>query len=213
MQRILSNPEILAKLQKGLEQMSTSLRTLSKICGLLMQPGAEFPDPTQSDQPASSDSDESSSEPLPPALKWDKEITNWLFSKECRWGPKHAKHVAEYAIGKKWRADSLGHVWMYTGPSHGLEPVQVENRQNWRKTTMCKLEELYDKYCDELENAKEYLIHNKAKDTGWWREVRCTRQRRLHNVIKAKPIRLKDFIKIMQELHCELAPLRGRKNN
>ena len=121
--------------------------------------------------------------------------------------------MAEYAIGKKWRADSLGHVWMYTGPCEGLEPVQVENRQNWRKTTMCKLEELYDKYCDELENAKEYLIHNKARDTEWWREVRCTRQRRLHNVIKAKPIRLKDFIKIMQELHCELAPLRGRKNN
>ena len=102
---------------------------------------------------------------------------------------------------------------MYTGPCEGLEPVQVENRENWRKTTMSKVEQLYEQYCDELENTKEYLIHNKEKDTALWQEVRCTRQRRLHNVIKSKPISFKAFRKIMQDLHCELAPLRGRKNN
>ena len=36
MERILNNPEILQKLEKAFGQLSTALRTFSKVCGLLV---------------------------------------------------------------------------------------------------------------------------------------------------------------------------------
>jgi len=211
MEQLLNDPEILTKLEKGLAQMSTALRTFSKICGLLVVKSKNFSEIPQSrdkTSPDTSDSDESfESEP-----EWNTGITNWLFSKDCHWGPEHAKNVAKYAIGKNWRADSFKNVWRYVGPSNGL-PVETSNRTNWEKVSMATVQQLYDSYCNELENLKECLFHNKRKNTKLWRELRCSRQRRVNNVTSAKGISLKAFRKIMQENHSEMPPLRGRKNN
>ena len=74
---------------------------VEKICGLLVVKSKKFskiPQSRDKTSPATSDSDESfESEP-----EWNTGITNWLFSKDCHWGPEHAKNVAKYAIGKNW---------------------------------------------------------------------------------------------------------------
>ena len=76
---------------------------------------------------------------------------------------------------------------------------------------MATITKLHSNYVDELENSKEYILHSKNKENELWKSVRGSRQRRIHNVLKAKPISLKAFIKVMKETHCELPPLRGRK--
>jgi len=76
---------------------------------------------------------------------------------------------------------------------------------------MTTITTLHSTYADEMENAKEYIIHSKEKGNELWKSVRGSKQRRIHNVIKAKPVSLKTFIKLMKENHCEMPPLRGRK--
>ena len=263
MERILNSPEILQKLQKGFGQLSTALRTFSKVCGLLMvqseptvpissQPKSKS-DPenfsasegtcvccgyttdhrstwnkhiasqkhklrlqlAKKDQQASSDSDEteSSSSSEPPPLQWDKELQNWMFSKESRWGPDHALNVAHFCVGKRYRSDHLKNFWRFEGECLGIEPapLSITKPENWRKTSMTTITTLHSTYIDEMENAKEYLIYCKNKENELWKSVRGSRQRRIHNVIKAKPVSLKTFIKLMKENHCEMPPLRGRK--
>ena len=220
MERILNDPIILKKLEKGLEQMSTALRTFSKVCGLLMVeselllPTSQSGEPApvdEKDQPASSDSDETSSESQPP-LQWDKELQSWMF-KESHWGPEHALHVAQFCIGKRYRSDHLKNFWRFTGAYEGLEPgpLSITKPENWRKTSMTTITTLHSTYADEMENAKEYLIYCKNKENELWKSVRGSRQRRIHNVLKATPVSLKTFIKLMKENHCEMPPLRGRK--
>ena len=217
MERILNDPVIMAKLSKGLGQMSTCLRTFSKICDLLVVKSRESNEISQSrdvlSQPIENDSD--SSEPEEVHLEWNTETKKWLFSKESRWGPTHGKDLAKFAIGKKWRADSCKHFWRFVGPYHQLNPtpVQISNRENWRKVSENKVELLYQTYCNELENLKEILFNNKRKNTKLWRDLRCSKQRRVNNVINAKEISLKAFQKIMRDNHCDMPPLRGKKNN
>ena len=51
MERILNSPEILEKVEKGLAQLSTALRTFSKACGLLLvESGVMLPFPPREDR-------------------------------------------------------------------------------------------------------------------------------------------------------------------
>ena len=216
MERILSDPIILRKLEKGFAQMSTALRTFSKVCGLLV---------VESEQkvPISRETGEESEQKVPisseaesepgPAVLWYNELETWLFSKDCRWGPEHALYVAKFCIGKRYRADNLGGCWRYDGPCEGLEPapLSISKREHWGKTSMNTLHELHNNYSDEIENTKEFVMHCKKNKTVQWKAARVSRKRRLHNVLKAKPISLKAFIKIAKENHCDMPPLRGRK--
>ena len=169
------------------------------------------------DQQASSDSDESMVSlivtPSEPPLQWDKELQNWMFSKECRWGPEHALHAARFCVGQRYRSDHLKNFWRFEGECLGIEPapLSITKPENWRKTSMSTITTLHSTYVDEMENAKEYLIYSKNQENELWKSVRGSRQRRIHNVLKAKPVSLKTFIKLMKENHCEMPPLRGRK--
>ena len=225
MERILNNPVILKKLAKGLGQMSTALRTFEKVCGLLMVQSEQKvpisqpnPDPEQKSEQLGPiyDSDETKcalGEARSEPPHWYNELETWLFSKDCRWGPEHSLHVAKFCLGKRYRADKLGNCWTYDGPCEGLEPapLSISKREHWRKTSMTTLRELHNNYSDEIENSKDFLMHCKKQKTKIWKSVRGSRQRRFNNVLKAKPINLKAFIKIAKENHCTMSPLRGRK--
>ena len=150
-------------------------------------------------------------QPCEPTSLEVEEGTNWLFSSKCRWGPKHGTHLAEFVIGRRWRADIFKNYWKYVGPRVGLEPTehQTDCKKNWRSCSERQIVDMYETYKMELENSKDALKNCREKKTKQWKALHGSRKGRVFNVIKSKPISMKAFVKIMRINHKEFSPLRG----
>ena len=212
MDRIVRDPEILEKMEKALAQLSTAFRTLSKVFSLLMvEKGEKLPiSEKKGVKVPNEDDEETPLQNVPDPPEWQEKVQDWLFSRRCRWGPQHGKHLAEFIIGRRWRGDLLKNFWKYTGPRTLLDPglISVGERAYWQKVPESQVKALFEEYIEEIETSKEVILHAVSTQDTRWESLHGCRRGRLDNVLKSRPIPYNEFTRIMKEKHCEFPPLR-----
>ena len=171
----------LDRLHKFSTQMSTALRTFSKLVISLKKIGTKSP---RNGLDHTSDS--------------GKTLVNWIFSKHCGWKRCHGNDLAVWFLGGMYRADRCGNTWKLVGD-------EIETRSSWRKIPNSQIKTLHDTYCDIVEESKE-LVENAT--SSLFERIRPGKRLRKHNITFAKPIGLKKFVEIMKERHKQLPPLR-----
>ena len=218
MEKILSDANIMTKLEKGLGQMSTALRTFSKVCGLIAEKGRTSPDSQSSSGSVSekgrtSPDLENPEENPEPDVSWEGQVTDWVLSAKCRWGQDHGFQFGKFVIGKKWRADNLRNHWVYVGPREGLVPSKKDRdtRTNWRPCSEPSIQTLYNKYVEYLEDSKVEIHELRKFHPKEWNAIRASKRRRVDNILNATPLSEREFLKIMKDNHKDFAALRGGK--
>jgi len=174
----------LDRLQKFSAQMSTAMRTFSKLIVSLKKIG------TKSSDYALDHDSYSDTEP--------ETLVDWIFSKRCGWKQTHGKDVALWFLGGKYRADRCGNTWFRVGDN-------VEARSSWQKVPNSQIMTLYETYGDMFDESRE-LVEN-AKPS-WMKRIRPGKRLRKENIILATQIDMKEFVEIMKERHKALPPLR-----
>jgi len=179
-------------LHKCTTQLSTALRTFSKLVVSLQKPGDKKSTPR-------------TPEITCPVLKETAKIrekgqlVDWVFSKKCGWRMCHGKDVAEWLLDGKYRADRCGSTWKLIGPN-------PKHRSSWRKIPNSEVKTLYEMYTLTFDESKE-LVENATHD--WLERIRPSKAARNKNILKSTPICFKEFVKLMKEHHNKLPPLRG----
>ena len=146
------------------------------------------------------------------AKSWQDTHEEWLLSKKSRWGPTFATKFANFVIGQRWRCDNFKNVWEYIGPRTDLNPNKenIAEKRYWRIRPYTVIEELYESYVQALMCVSPDLVkQHREVDSDLWREIHRGKKARLHNVLNAKPLSRKQFIRIVKDNHKVFSPLRG----
>lgn len=177
------DPTTLDRLQKFSAQLSTAMRTFSKLVVSLQKFGTK-----SSDYGLDHELDES--------------LEEWIFSPMCRWGKNHAEDVATWFLGGRYRADRCKNTWK-------LEGNDVENRHGWKKIPNSELDMLYETYCDIVEESKDCVESAKHLGNSLWKRVRPGKRVRAENITRSTPVSMKEFVEVMKERHLALPALRS----
>ena len=202
------NPQVLKKLEKGLAQLSTGLRTLSKVCGLLSEVGdkkiPEVPEPGQKvPEPGA----------LVPNSPFDlfkqdegfqsrlRRVSFFLMMPHNRWGITPYDDVLKWLFRKKLRSDRFKNAWVHVG-------------NNWGKISQRQYEDLFQaaevfyeecqyalEECNSLAEFRKYLKCPEFKKSKW--------ERRQHWKKELTRAHMTEFTR---EVHDELPSLRGGKS-
>ena len=181
------NQEVLEKLAKGCQQMSTALRTIGKALELM------------------SKSAEPEKVVLKPQKTWKEEIYTWVFSPNSRWSLNHGYEVARFVVGKRYRGDRLGNFWKYSGGELEPSEAQVADKKNWRSVPESDILELFEDYKIMVDYVKEHVKQEKEAVS----KLCIHKQKRINNVFDAKPLPSKEFYALMKDNHKRFPNLRG----
>ena len=123
------------------------------------------------------------------AKNWQDTYEEWLLSRESRWGPEFATQFAKFVIGQRWRSDNFKNVWEYIGPRTGLNPNKenIAEKRYWRTRPYTIIEELYEKYAEELVESIDLLKQHRYDNSVVWQEIHFNKRARVHNILNAIP--------------------------
>ena len=194
------DPQILKKLEKGMAQLSTGLRTLSKVCGLLSGVGEkkipELPE-TEPKFPIL--------KPTPFQLFLRKERffnpISFLKNPRTLWGITPCNDVLNWVFRSELRSDRFKNAWVLFG-------------KKWGKISQRQYDELFQAAevfyeecqfavgsCKSLEEFRKYLKFPEFKQSKWERRDNW-----------GKELTRAHMTTFTREKHDELPSLRGGKS-
>ena len=130
----------------------------------------------------------------------------WIGS-TCCWGVRHARDLAKFMVGKRWRGDRFRNLWRLR--RFNLAP---EVSQNWTPAPDADFDRLYEAYISMTSDTYDALVEAQRDNLPLWQEIRSSRLRRFHHIREATitPLDKKEFRRILVENHRSLPALRGR---
>jgi hypothetical protein len=204
------NPQVLKKLEKGLAQLSTGLRTLSKVCGLLSEVGdKKIPKKPSSGQKVPA------TDVVPKKLKptsFDlfkkdegfqsrlERVSFFLMMPRNKWGITPYNDALKWLFGDYLRSDRFKNAWVLVGKKWG----KISQRQY--EDLFQVAEVFYDECqyqlgeCNSLAEFRKYLKYPEFKESKW--------ERRQHWKKELTRAHMTEFTR---EVHDELPSLRGGK--
>ena len=205
----LSDPEVLGKLEKGLSQLATSIRTLSKVCGLISDSVTRnSPTSTVAEEPPEEKAPEA---PQPPPTLWEPRMTvrEFLLHDKCNWS-RAEYSVMRLVVDQDVRADTFRNQWV-------KDPAAKKGYRKISEPTLRRIHDFVDLF---LQQAQDYVKHDcgevwetfAGKDRegtlgpghflnrNWVARCRALRKATLP---------YEQFLKFARDVHDDLPPLRG----
>ena len=200
-------PEAWKKLEKGLGQLSTACRTLSKVCGLFSVSGNLIPQTVPKipqTVPKSNEEKKEADEPCPVAAykkRYEKRFCRSAeFLMSSWWNVKFLDDVLKYAFGMDVRRDRMKTTWLW-----GAEDC------TWRKISQRQFELLFREALGFVVDCQQWVGSSDTRiafQDHAGVAITPHQWAKRHNVLDAD-LKLERFVAYTRGVHDELPSLRG----